>query len=359
MKSTRLSVPRSLQRDELYERPELARLRAASSRGSFRWWSAYSVGSPSRNQNHVGILMDELEAASVLMEFATEKFEDNAIGRLPPPASKRSPPSSRLRSSKSAPCAGISGRVKSGKPRPGQKAPYGYVWRDAEKSGYDLDPADGPHCRVDFQRCRRWHAAPSGRRRSHRERGSSLQRGVNSGVASTIHVILTESHLRRAGLRVPHHPDEEPVRPPHDAAPPCRGACRRCPRAPRLPLVDIIYLRANPGAAAPQQGTLRQEQPGPRAALLRAGYAKCGLLRRVEVATALGKGGIVRQLPLRTGHGVRGACRGALDRRPPRSTLPLVPRLGRAHRLPTVIGTEIAGMRSDDPTQVTSPVSTS
>ena len=36
----------------------------------------------SRNQNHVGVLFDEVEQTSVQLQFVTENFEDTAIGRF-------------------------------------------------------------------------------------------------------------------------------------------------------------------------------------------------------------------------------------------------------------------------------------
>ena len=43
---------------------------------------AYAVDRHSRNQNHIGVLVDEGEQAGARLEFVTEKFEDTAIGRF-------------------------------------------------------------------------------------------------------------------------------------------------------------------------------------------------------------------------------------------------------------------------------------
>jgi site-specific DNA recombinase len=43
---------------------------------------AYAVDRLSRNQNHIGVLFDEVEQASAQLQFVTEKFEDTAIGRF-------------------------------------------------------------------------------------------------------------------------------------------------------------------------------------------------------------------------------------------------------------------------------------
>ena len=43
---------------------------------------AYAVDRLSRNQNHIGVLFDEVQQAGASLEFVTEKFEDTAIGRF-------------------------------------------------------------------------------------------------------------------------------------------------------------------------------------------------------------------------------------------------------------------------------------
>ena len=43
---------------------------------------AYAVDRLSRNQNHIGVLFDEVEQTGARLEFVTEKFEDTAIGRF-------------------------------------------------------------------------------------------------------------------------------------------------------------------------------------------------------------------------------------------------------------------------------------
>ena len=43
---------------------------------------AYAVDRLSRNQNHIGILLDEVEQAEVKLEFVSEKFEETAVGRI-------------------------------------------------------------------------------------------------------------------------------------------------------------------------------------------------------------------------------------------------------------------------------------
>lgn len=43
---------------------------------------SYAVDRLSRNQNHIGVLLDEVEQAGAHLDFVSEKFEDTAIGRF-------------------------------------------------------------------------------------------------------------------------------------------------------------------------------------------------------------------------------------------------------------------------------------
>ena len=45
----------------------------------------HAVDRLSRNQNHIGVLFDEVQQAGARLEFVTEKFEDTAVGRFSPP----------------------------------------------------------------------------------------------------------------------------------------------------------------------------------------------------------------------------------------------------------------------------------
>src|SRR5436190_860530 len=64
------------------ERSGIARLRQRLRQGSVDVVIAFAVDRLSRNQNHIGVLFDEIEQAGARLEFVTEKFEDTAIGRF-------------------------------------------------------------------------------------------------------------------------------------------------------------------------------------------------------------------------------------------------------------------------------------
>src|SRR5215213_3239976 len=64
------------------DRDGIARLRRELQRGAVDVVVAYAVDRLSRNQNHIGVLFDEVQQAGARLEFVTEKFEDTAVGRF-------------------------------------------------------------------------------------------------------------------------------------------------------------------------------------------------------------------------------------------------------------------------------------
>jgi len=64
------------------DRPGIERVRQLLRQGAVDVVVAYAVDRLSRNQNHIGVLFDEVEQAGARLEFVTEKFEDTAIGRF-------------------------------------------------------------------------------------------------------------------------------------------------------------------------------------------------------------------------------------------------------------------------------------
>ena len=64
------------------DREGIEELRGLLRRGEVDVVVAYAVDRLSRNQNHIGVLFDEVEQAGARLEFATERFEDTAVGRF-------------------------------------------------------------------------------------------------------------------------------------------------------------------------------------------------------------------------------------------------------------------------------------
>jgi len=64
------------------DRPGIEKVRRLLRQGVADVVLAYAVDRLSRNQNHIGVLFDDVEQAGTRLEFVTEKFEDTAIGRF-------------------------------------------------------------------------------------------------------------------------------------------------------------------------------------------------------------------------------------------------------------------------------------
>ena len=64
------------------DRPGIQRVRQLLRQGALDVVVAYAVDRLSRNQNHIGVLFDEVDQAGATLDFVTEKFEDTAIGRF-------------------------------------------------------------------------------------------------------------------------------------------------------------------------------------------------------------------------------------------------------------------------------------
>ncbi|MCC6238098.1 MAG: recombinase family protein [Dehalococcoidia bacterium] len=64
------------------DREGIETLRGLLHRGEVDVVVAYAVDRLSRNQNHIGVLFDEIEQAGARLEFVTERFEDTAVGRF-------------------------------------------------------------------------------------------------------------------------------------------------------------------------------------------------------------------------------------------------------------------------------------
>lgn len=64
------------------DRPGVDELRLMLKQGDVDVVVAYAVDRLSRNQNHIGVLFDDVEQAGARLEFVTERFEDTAVGRF-------------------------------------------------------------------------------------------------------------------------------------------------------------------------------------------------------------------------------------------------------------------------------------
>ena len=79
---TTIEVIRDAASGFILERRGLERVRAMVRQREVDVVLAYAVDRLSRNQNHIGVLFDEVSSMGLRLEFATETFEDTAVGRF-------------------------------------------------------------------------------------------------------------------------------------------------------------------------------------------------------------------------------------------------------------------------------------
>lgn len=116
------------------ERPGLTRLRELVRGRQIDVVVAHAIDRLSRNQAHLYILAEEFTDHGCRLEFVTESFEDSAVGRFLRSAKAFAAEIEREKIAERM-IRGKQARIQAGKFNPGCKAPYGYQFRDAEKTG--------------------------------------------------------------------------------------------------------------------------------------------------------------------------------------------------------------------------------
>jgi site-specific DNA recombinase len=128
---------------ELFERQQLSRLRETVRAKECDVVLAHALDRISRSQAHLGFLLSEWDHLGARLALVTEDLADTPEGRLLQSVRRFVAEMERLKIRERSQ-RGVQARVESGKPIPGQKAPYGYSWRDAKRSGYILNPNEQP-----------------------------------------------------------------------------------------------------------------------------------------------------------------------------------------------------------------------
>lgn len=114
-------------RSLLHERPLMTKLREAARERAFEMVVCYCVDRLSSQDAHIYILDEEFNRAGVGMAFATEDFEQSAIGRFVRSA-KVLAAAIEVEKIRERTVRGRIARVQSGKLIPGGKPLYGYRW---------------------------------------------------------------------------------------------------------------------------------------------------------------------------------------------------------------------------------------
>ena len=131
------------------DRPQMNALRAAVRHGELDAIVCYAVDRLSRHQTGLAILMDEFQHAGVAVEFVTEKFEDNAVGRFILSARGFAAEIEREKITERT-LRGRRASATAGKPVQGPGPSFGFMWADATKSRLVLEPDTAPIARRMF-----------------------------------------------------------------------------------------------------------------------------------------------------------------------------------------------------------------
>ncbi|MXZ45688.1 MAG: recombinase family protein [Chloroflexi bacterium] len=135
----------------LLDRAGMDELRSALSRGEAGVVVAYAVDRLSRNQNHIGVLFDELERAEARLELVTERFEDTAVGRFILAARAFIAEVEREKIAERT-MRGKEERARSGRlPQATGRGCYGYTY-DPESGRREIEPYQAAVVRRIFQR---------------------------------------------------------------------------------------------------------------------------------------------------------------------------------------------------------------
>jgi DNA invertase Pin-like site-specific DNA recombinase len=135
--------------DELWERPELTRMRGLFESRPFDCVYFYAVDRFARKSFYAELVLDEAHAAGIEAAFLTQEFETTPAGRLLRHVAEYVA-ERELYFLKERTQRGKRERLRDGKPYGAGKAPYGYVWVDGPNdardrhAGFDIDPIAAP-----------------------------------------------------------------------------------------------------------------------------------------------------------------------------------------------------------------------
>lgn len=264
---------------ELFERPQLSRLLGLVRNRAIDVVVIYAFDRLSRNQTHFGYILSEFGHAGVTLEVVTEDRDDSPEGQLIQMVRGYVAETERIKIIERT-RGGIRAMVEGGRPIPGQKAPYGYRWRDSRKSGYEFDPATKEIARRIYDRVL---AGDSLRSIAKALTGEGIPTPTGRGKkweVSTLHGVLENPiymgqvfayrhrSTRIEGQRSPKvvpRPIDEQIQLPAGTAP---------------ALVTAEEFEAVQQRLAYNRATAPRNNANPEATLLRCGIARCGYCGR-------------------------------------------------------------------------------
>jgi site-specific DNA recombinase len=263
-------------RSLLHERPLMTRLREAAREGAFDIVVCYCVDRLSSQDAHVYILDEEFGRAGVEMAFATEDFEQSAIGRFVRSA-KVLAAAIEVEKIRERTVRGRIARVESGKLIPGGKPLYGYQWADERDHKGKLirgrlveDPATAPTVRRIFQSLASGRTLRSIAKALTDEGIPTPTRASSQWQVSTVariaHIPAYKGEaygwgIRKGGAQPQHFDPEKAIAVPTGTIP---------------AITDEVTWNAVQTVMARNKERAVRNAKDPESALLRGGYVRCG-----------------------------------------------------------------------------------
>ena len=259
---------------ELFDRPQLGRLRESVRAGEAEIVLAHALDRVSRNQAHLGFLLSEWDHHGARLELVTEAFDETPEGRLLQSVRGFVAEMERLKIRERTQ-RGTRARVEAGKPLVGCRPPYGYQWADSEKSRLHLRPENAAVVRRIFDEALQGSSLRGiGKTLTSEGISTPSGRGLR-WEASVLHRILSNPIYAGQGAafryitervpggkkRVRNRPPNEQIALPVNLAPAIVTAQEQQAVIARLEANKLQATRNN---------------RNPEATLLRAGFARCG-----------------------------------------------------------------------------------
>jgi site-specific DNA recombinase len=272
---------------ELFERPEMSRLREAIRNRSVDVVIAHALDRLTRKQIHQGLLLSEADHAGVRLEFVTEQLEDTPEGRLLLSVRSFTAEIERIKIAERTQ-RGKRARVAAGKYNVGCRAPFGYAWADpTTKASLVEHPTNAEVVRRIFE---------------------GLANGISArqlSIAFTRESIPTPSGRAKAWywsaiLSIVGNPiywgEARAYRSTQTHEKGRGKVTRRRPIEEQVPMPGVAPALVSPELAAAAKTRLARNKSEsvrnnkePKASLLRAGFARCGYCGNVlEVQHARG-----------------------------------------------------------------------
>jgi site-specific DNA recombinase len=261
---------------DLFERPGLRRLREAIGRGEVQVIISYALDRLTRDQTHLGVLVNLIEEAGARLEFVTERFDDTPVGKFIRNAQAFAAEMERVKGQERTDRARHA-RIAKGLPLVGPRPPYGYQW-NKDKTALELNLVTAPIVRRIYDEIlagSSLRAVAEGLRRD----GIPTPMGKGLWVYTTVTAILQNPTYagHYAAMRFQHEKRKE-----GEGKKTAKRQIKR-PEAETVPLPGIApaIISAEEFATVRERleynrRWIRRRPSDPEAALLRGPFIRCG-----------------------------------------------------------------------------------